>query len=121
MSTPVHDDDDVSGVTSNGAPPGTEEASAASIESVTPAEFAGADSAGRTDNLVEVDSLVEADNPADADRPAGDDSPVAAEKSDAAEELASLSTETAAFVADLRARMNRPMPRPRSMQAPARA
>jgi len=124
MSTPVHDDDDVSGVTSSGvassgASPGAEETSevSASTEPVPPmvTRFAGADDS-RTD------SLVEADNRVEAARPARDDSPLAAEKSAAAaEELASMSAEAAAFVADLRARMNRPTLRPRSMQTPTRA
>ena len=110
MSTPVHDDDDVSGVTSSGVSLGTPEVRglSASTEPVPPmaGNFAGAENPA-------------ADQPAEADRTYG---PVGADKSGAAEELASrlLATE-AAFVADLKARVNRPMPRPRSMQAPAMA
>ena len=115
MSTPVHDDDDVSGVTSSavtssGVSPGTQEVRrvTASTEPVPPmaANSAGADNPAEADNPA-------ADKPAETDRAAGGDGPVGADKSGAAEELASrlLATE-AAFIADLKARVNRPMPRP---------
>jgi hypothetical protein len=114
MSTPVHDDDDVSGVTSSGASPGTQEVPglSASTEPVPPT---AANSAGAENPA--------ADQPAEADRAAGGDGPVAdADKSAAADEPAGnpMGAE-AAFVADLKARMNRPMPRLRRTQAPARA
>jgi hypothetical protein len=114
MSTPVHDDDDVSGVTSSGASPGTQEVPglSASTEPVPPM---AANSAGAENPA--------ADQPAEADRAAGGDGPVAeADKSAAADEPAGnpMGAE-AAFVADLKARMSRPMPRPRRTQAPARA
>jgi hypothetical protein len=172
MSTPVHDDDDVSGVTSSGltssgALPGTEEvrevfASTEPVlltaleppeaaeppeateppEAVEPAEAAGppeaaepAEAAGPTEAAepAEAAGPPEAAKPTEAAEPAEADQSVAAGESVEAEQLGGpdkpaedeladqLISMQAALAAHLKARANRPMSRPRSTQAPARA
>jgi hypothetical protein len=149
MSTPVHDDGDVSGVTSGGASPGTTSSgtnegrgvSASAEPMSSSANPAGADKPAGADTPAGTDRLFGADEPAGADNPFGADEPARADKS-GADKLSDkpvgkptsasmdtsmdLSMDTlmgmeAALAAHLKARASRPMPRPRSMQAPARA
>jgi hypothetical protein len=117
MSTPVHDDDDVSGATSSGASPGTQEVHevTAVTEPVPPtaAKLAEAAKPTEADQSVGAGKSVKVE-PVEADRLGG------ADPSAGLETLADrLMAMQAAAAADLKARANRPMPRPQSR--PARA
>jgi hypothetical protein len=149
MSTPVHDDDGVSGVTSSGPPPGTglSEVEVSAAPEPVPStasnltgvnEPAGFHELARADEPANADEPAGADNPVGADNPAADsakagnpvaadrvvrdNNPVTVERSAEADDPARTLLDTeAAFIADLKARVNRPLPRRRSMQAPTRA
>jgi hypothetical protein len=124
MSTPVHDDGDVSGVTSGGESPGT--TSSATNEgrgvsaSAEPMSSAAAKPAG-ADEPIGADELIGADRPVEIDQSVADklaDKPVS--KPISASKDASMESE-AALAAHLKARASRSMPPPRSTPASARA
>jgi len=118
MSTPVHDDDDVSGVTYSGASPRTQEVRevSAATEPVPPTAAKPAEAA----------KLAEAAKPAEADQSVGAVKSVEADRLGGSDPSAGLETLAdrlmamqAAAAADLKARANRPMPRPQSTPAKA--